>query len=163
MKCYFLRHGIAVDPQEWSGSDFDRPLTREGRLRMEREARAIADLSLDLDVIVTSPLVRAKQTAEIVAERLKARCEPVEDDRLADGFNVERLGAILSAHAGAESVMLVGHEPTMSLTLGQLAGGAHLELKKGALAGIEFAGPSPASGTLTCLIPPKVLVAFGKR
>lgn len=162
MKCYFLRHGIAVDPEEWSGRDFDRPLTRDGQVRMEREAKAICDLSLDLDLIVTSPLIRAQQTAEIVAERLKG-VKPVEDERLAHGFDVEQLGAILGAHADATSIMLVGHEPTMSATLGRLAGGANIELKKGALACIELAGPSSASGTLICLIPPKVLATFGKR
>ena len=67
MNCYFLRHGIAVEPEAWSGNDFERPLTRDGHTRMEREAKAIAELSLDLDAIVTSPLLRAKQTAEIVA------------------------------------------------------------------------------------------------
>jgi phosphohistidine phosphatase len=163
MKCYFLRHGIAVEPQAWSGSDFDRPLTREGRDRMEREARAIADLSLDLDCIVTSPLLRAKETAEIVAERLDLQRKLVEDPRLAERFNLERLGAILSAHADAQAIMLVGHEPSMSSTAGRAIGGASIELKKAALAGIELEDPASTNGTLFCLIPPRVLVALGKR
>ena len=82
MSCYFLRHGIAVEPGAWSGNDFDRPLTREGATRMEREAKGIAELSLDLDCIVTSPLLRAKQTAEIVADRLDTSRKLVEDPRL---------------------------------------------------------------------------------
>ena len=111
---------------------------------------------------MTSPLLRAKQTAEIVAERLHLRGALVEDARLADGFNAEACRAILAERAGAESLMLVGHEPSMSATIGRLIGKADIELKKAALAGIEFADPGSA-GTLTCLIPPKVLAALGKR
>jgi phosphohistidine phosphatase len=154
MRCYFLRHGIAVEPEAWSGSDFDRPLTREGRERMEREAKAIDELSLDLDCIVTSPLLRAKQTAELVKARLGA-VKLVEDQRLANGFNLERLGEILSSHHDADSIMLVGHEPTMSATVGRAIGKASVELKKAALAGLEIGDRGSPSGTLLCLIPPK--------
>ncbi len=163
MKCYFLRHGIAVEPQSWSGTDFNRPLTREGRERLEREAKAIEGLQLDLECIVTSPLLRAKQTAEIVAQRLALRRKIVEDPRLAGGFNLERLAAILSAQPGDAGILLVGHEPSMSLTIGRAIGGGSLELKKAALAGVEIEDRASGSGVLLCLIPPKVLVALGKR
>jgi phosphohistidine phosphatase len=148
MRLYFLRHGIAVEPGEWIGRDFERPLTREGIARMEREARAIAKLSLDL--------------AEIVASRLKLQDALVLDDRLAGGFDGKSCMAIVADHADARALMLVGHEPALSLTAGRLAGDASLEIKKGALAGIELSGPSATSGTLFCLIPPKVLAALGK-
>jgi phosphohistidine phosphatase len=157
MKCYFLRHGLAGDSSEWKGRDFDRPLTSAGCERMGREAKTIDDLALDLDCIVTSPLVRARQTAEIVAQRLGLRKKLVEDERLAGGFNAERLAEILQAHADADALMLVGHEPTMSATIGRLIGGAHIELKKGALACVEIADPASPRGTLLALIPPKVL------
>ncbi|MFZ0032315.1 MAG: histidine phosphatase family protein [Candidatus Cybelea sp.] len=163
MRCYFLRHGVAVDPESWSGSDFERPLTREGCTRMEHEARAIDDLSLDLDWIVTSPLLRAKQTAEILVARLNMRANIVEDPHLAEGFNLERLGTIRSHYRAAQAIVLVGHEPSMSMTIGRAIGGASVELKKAALAGIEFLDPASSTGTLFCLVPPKVLVALGKR
>jgi phosphohistidine phosphatase len=163
MRCYFLRHGIAVDPESWSGNDFDRPLTREGLQRMECEAKAIERLGLDLECIVTSPLLRARQTAEIVAKRLGVEGKLVEDQRLAGGFDLQGLGAILTAHADADSIMLVGHEPSMSVTLGRAIGNANIELKKAALAGIELRDATATAGTLICLIPPKVLVALGKR
>lgn len=163
MNCYFLRHGIAADAAQWSGKDFDRPLTPQGRERMEREARAIAQLSLELEVIVTSPLVRAKQTATIVAERLKMTDRLVEDERLADGFDADALRGILHDHAGAESVLLVGHEPAMSATIGQLIGRASIDLKKGALARVELRDPTASSGQLVWLIPPKILAAVEKR
>lgn len=163
MKCYFLRHGIAAEADDWSGSDFDRPLTRDGCTRMEREAKAIADLSLELDSIVTSPLLRAKQTAEIVAERLDLGAKLAEDPRLENGFNLERLRAILADHPNDRAIMLVGHEPSMSATIGRAIGGASIELKKAALAGIEFADSESKKGTLFSLIPPKLLVTLGKR
>ena len=130
---------------------------------MEREARAIAELALDLDRIVSSPLLRAKQTAEIVAERLGSPEKLVEDQRLAEGFNFERLRAILAEHRGAKAIMLVGHEPTMSQTVARAIGGGAIELKKAALAGVEFDGAAGQNGTLLCLLPPKILVALGKR
>jgi phosphohistidine phosphatase len=162
MNVYFLRHGIAVEPDEWNGRDFDRPLTSEGVRRMEREARAIAELGLGFDAIVTSPLLRARQTAEIVADRLEMRDRLVVDRGLAGGFAVEALAAVLAPHRAAKAVMLVGHEPSFSLTVGGLAGDASVEIKKGALAGVELAGASAVRGTLVCLIPPKVLAALGK-
>lgn len=163
MRCYFLRHGIAVDPESWSGNDFDRPLTRDGRDRMESEAKAIERLGLDLECIVTSPLLRARQTAEVVAKRLDIESKLIEDQRLAGGFDLERLGAILTAHAATESIMLVGHEPSMSVTIGRAIGNASVELKKAALAGVELRDATATAGTLICLIPPKVLVSLGKR
>jgi len=130
---------------------------------MEREARAIADLDLDVDTIVTSPLLRARQTAEIVADRLGVRKGLVEDARVAHGFDADSVAAILTERDHAASVMFVGHEPAMSATVGRLVGGASVELKKGALAGVELSDRSATSGTLICLIPPKILAALGKR
>ncbi len=162
MNCYFLRHGIAVAPQAWHGSDDDRPLTPDGEKRMEREARAIADLDLDVDTIVTSPLLRARQTAEIVADRLRIGDGLVEDARVAHGFDADSVAAILRERDRAASVMFVGHEPSMSATVGRLIGGASIELKKGGLAGVELDDPS-VGGTLISLIPPRILAALGKR
>jgi phosphohistidine phosphatase len=130
---------------------------------MEREARAIADLSLALDCILTSPLLRAKETAEILAARLGLEAKLSEDPRLGTGFSNERLAEILSERSGSDAIALVGHEPSMSIVVGHAIGRARLELKKAALAGVEFLDPSSAQGTLLCLIPPKILVTLGKR
>ena len=163
MKCYFLRHGIAVEPESWSGADFDRPLTREGRSRMERQAEAIAQLALGIERIVSSPLLRAKQTADILAAQIGMRGRVNEDRRLGGGFDIAALDAILGAHADADIVILVGHQPSMGSTIGRAIGAASIELKKAALAGVEFPAHLAANGTLLCLIPPKVLLALGKR
>jgi phosphohistidine phosphatase len=162
MRCYFLRHGPAGDPGDFQGADFDRPLTGEGQDRMAREAKTIAELSLDLDLILTSPLVRAKQTAAIVASGLKLRNAPLEDERLGLGFDAKALASILREHADANAIMLVGHEPSMSQTIGQLVGGARIDLKKGGLACVNLPSAASSEGQLAWLIPPKVL-ALGKR
>jgi phosphohistidine phosphatase len=162
MKCYFLRHGLAVEPDEWSGSDFDRPLTDEGQARMARAAKTMSVLGLGIDVIVTSPLVRAKQTATIVAKELKLQDRLVEDERMGVGFGPGPLAAVLADHHKADAIMLVGHEPSMSRTVGQLVGGASIELKKGSLACVDVPDPSILQGELIWLIPAKFLAPKGK-
>lgn len=159
MKVYFLRHGIAAEPADWKGTDYDRPLTDDGRKRMGREAKAIREMDLDLDAIVTSPLARARATAEIVASALKIMTIK-EDDRLGGDFDISSLGEILQDHAEAKALMLVGHEPSMSATIGRLIGEARVGLKKGGLACVELPDASTMVGELLALIPPKVLLAF---
>lgn len=156
MKCYFMRHGSAVDAAEWSGADFDRPLTKEGHERMTRAAKTIADMRLNVDVILTSPLVRAKQTATIVAKRMKIEDRLVEDPRLAGGFGLNGFAEILDERRTADAIMLVGHEPGMSRTVGELLGGADLEFKPGSLACVNVSEPATLRGTLLWLIPAKV-------
>jgi phosphohistidine phosphatase len=159
MKVFFLRHGIAADRDEWNGADADRPLTPEGRERMESEAEAIDKLNIRLRSIVTSPLLRAKETAEIVARRLKMRDALVEDDRLsADQFNTSRFARLYAEHQDAGDIMLVGHEPSFSETIGQLIGGGRVTLKKGGLACVEITTASSLEGTLLWLLPPKALL-----
>jgi phosphohistidine phosphatase len=157
LKVYFLRHGIAVEPGDWKGSDHDRPLTDDGRERMARQGKALRKLELGIDTIVTSPLARARATAEIVASALKITAIK-EDVRLGNAFGRLSLEEILQDHAGAKAIMLVGHEPTLSSTIGQLIGGARVDLKKGGLACVEVRDPSSGSGELLSLIPPKVLL-----
>lgn len=157
MKLYFLRHGQAGDREDWAGDDFYRPLTTDGVKRMEREAETIEELDLELEIIITSPLVRAKQTAEILAKKLKMKDRIVEDHDLGLDFTFERLRDILAGHRDKKAIMLVGHEPSMSRTIGQLVGGAKIELKKGGLAFVELASPSSGTGELVWLVPPKIL------
>jgi phosphohistidine phosphatase len=157
MLCYFLRHGPAGDAAKWEGADFDRPLTQDGLKRIAREAKTMAGLELELDAIVASPLVRARQTAEIVADELQLRERLRQDDRVGLGFSAERLAEILRDHPNAKNVMLVGHEPSMSMTVGELIGGGDVDFKKGALACVEVMQTSPLRGRLLWLAPPKLL------
>jgi phosphohistidine phosphatase len=157
LKLYFLRHGQAGNRQEWQGDDSERPLTAEGKKRMKREAVAIRKLDLPLDAIISSPLLRASQTAEIVATAQGAAARLTTDGRLRPGFDPTHLAAILAEHRGARGLMLVGHEPDLSETISHLTGGGRLMMKKGALACVEVEDPASLKGTLVWLIPPKVL------
>lgn len=155
MRCYFLRHGIAAERDEWQGSDFDRPLTAHGRERMAREAKAMAELGLEPDLILTSPLVRAKETAAIVAKALKLQNRLAEEERLGLSFDASRFASIVRDHPGAEELLLVGHEPSFSRTVGSVIGGATIDFKKGALARVDLDARS--HGALVWLLPPKAL------
>jgi phosphohistidine phosphatase len=157
MILYFLRHGLAGDRDAWAGDDFGRPLTDEGKERMAREAATIAKLDLNLDFILTSPLVRAYQTAEIVTQHLNLTDKLVKDERLAPGFGSNQLAEILKLHPEAQVLMLVGHEPDFSQVIGDLIGGGSVECKKGSLARVDLPNPLSRQGDLVWLIPPKVL------
>ncbi|HEV2262655.1 MAG TPA: phosphohistidine phosphatase SixA [Candidatus Rubrimentiphilum sp.] len=156
MKVYFLRHGIAVDAAEWKGGDADRPLTDDGRKQLKKIAKALRDLDLGLNAIVTSPLLRAKHTAEIVAGKLGIDVQ--EDERLSPEFDNPRLSELLQDHRDAQSILLVGHEPSMSTVIGKLVLAAKIDLKKAGIALVDVPAPSSQSGTLLWLIPPKVLL-----
>jgi phosphohistidine phosphatase len=137
MRVYFLRHGRSASQLTWTEDDGLRPLTEEGIEGMRREAATFAALGVKPDVIITSPLTRARQTAEIVAESMGMSEELVEDERLAPGFDSVRLAKIIDDYPNAESIMVVGHEPDMSAAVSKLIGGGRLQLKKGGLATVE--------------------------
>jgi phosphohistidine phosphatase len=157
MDLYFLRHGLAGKANEWQGDDWDRPLTEEGKARMARETVTMARLGLVPEVIVTSPLLRALETAGITAQGLPGRPEVVIDKQLVPGFGVKQLAKILARHVGRQSVMLVGHEPDFSRTIGALIGGGRVVCKKGGLIWLDLRDPTVMAGELVAVIPPRML------
>jgi phosphohistidine phosphatase len=150
MDLYFLRHGEADWPN-WKKSDDERPLTKRGKKEMHEVAKFLKRVKADPDLIVTSPLPRASQTAEIAAEHLKVKCQ--EDKLLAPGFGREELERILKRYP-AESIMAVGHEPDFTRTIEQLTG-ASLKLSKAGVALVEL-DRSWRNGRLLWLFPPKI-------
>jgi len=154
---YFLRHGLAGDRDDWTGDDFSRPLTEEGHERMAREAATLARLDIKLDWIITSPLVRAYQTAASVAKQMNLLDKLIKDERLAPGFGPDKLAPLLLDYFSAAALMLVGHEPDFSQTIGYLIGGGRVECKKGSVARVDLIAPASLKGDLAWLIPPKVL------
>jgi phosphohistidine phosphatase len=156
-RLYFLRHGLAANRSEWSGDDSERPLTSKGQALMAREAQTIAQLGLQLDLILTSPLVRALQTARIVAEALGMQERLQADERLAPGFGMPALAEVLKERSGVSALMLVGHEPDFSETIGALIGGGRVVCKKGGLARVDLPDDGSLAGELVWLIPPGVL------
>src|SRR5919109_352459 len=107
MQLYFLRHGEADWP-EWTKPDDERPLTQVGKKEVRQVAKLLDRLKVQPDLIVTSPLPRASQTAKIAAEQLKAKLR--EDEGLEPGFGMSELRTVLKRHS-SKILMLVGHEP----------------------------------------------------
>lgn len=155
-KLYFLRHGEAGDRDAWMGENDElRPLTEEGIAAMKREARHVGDMKLKLDVIVTSPLVRARETAKIVAKAFGLKAQ--ENDLLKPGFNVDALQKLLVQYPDTKRLMVVGHEPDFSSVIGQLIGSASVVMRKGGLARVDLT--SPMRGELVWLLTPQLLGA----
>ncbi|MCW5850016.1 MAG: histidine phosphatase family protein [Anaerolineae bacterium] len=169
MQLLFLRHGIAVDhgAPGYEDNDDGRPLTDEGRRVARGVARGLKTLA-EPDVILTSPLPRARQTADIVGAVLKVQV--IETPLLGLSFDppqlMEALQLALTTTARAElsQVVLVGHEPSMSTTVGALAGpGLNMLFKKTGLARVDVADLSLAGGQLRWLLTPGHLRRLGQR
>jgi phosphohistidine phosphatase len=129
----FLRHGLADWPN-WGGSDDDRPLNAEGKKETHQVGAFLAALGIEPQKILTSPLPRASQTADIAAEYIKAPIEIAKE--LSKGFNVRRLEKLLD-QKNSKSVMLVGHEPDFSCVIEELTGGV-IKLRKSGVARLSL-------------------------
>jgi len=153
MELYFLRHGEADWPN-CNKSDDERPLTKRGKKEMREVAKFLDRLKARPDLIVTSPLPRAAQTAEIAADYLKAKLR--RDELLAPGFGMTNLRTVLKRHR-AKVLMLVGHEPDFTNIISGLTC-ASLKLSKAGVALLDI-DPEAEKGKLLWLFPPK----FAKR
>ena len=149
MQLYFLRHGDADWP-DWKKSDDERPLTDFGKKEVRDVAKFLARLNVRPDLIVTSPLPRAAQTAEIAADYLKPKLR--KDELLAPGFGMSDLGTILKRHR-SKALMLVGHEPDFTNVISGLTG-ASLKLSKAGVALLDV-DPESQEGRVLWLFPPK--------
>jgi phosphohistidine phosphatase len=148
MRLYFLRHG-AADWPDWTKPDEERPLTKAGRKEMHQVGEFLATFKVHPDVILTSPLPRAVQTADIAAEHFKVRAR--EEKLLAPGFQIEDLTRLLRKYP-QQILMLVGHEPDFTSVIKALTG-ANLKLSK---AGVALLDLNLQKGKLLWLFPPKV-------
>lgn len=148
MRLYFLRHG-AADWPDWTGPDDDRPLTEAGREELAEVAKFLLNLKAAPDVILTSPLPRAAQTAEIAAAQLGAPIH--EESLLAPGFGAEDLKRLHEKYP-RKNLMLVGHEPDFSSAIASLTGG-RVKLSK---AGVALVKVDSGKGELRWLFPPKI-------
>lgn len=155
----FLRHADAGDPDAWSGREDERPLSAEGRGQSERLGRHLAALGFSVEALLTSPKVRAVETATIVGERLGVR--PQVAERLAEGVTVAVVEQILAGHGRLGSALLVGHDPDFSDLVSDLCGASGLSLRKGALARLDAPRPlAVGRATLRWLLPPDALIEF---
>ncbi|MCB9454188.1 MAG: histidine phosphatase family protein, partial [Anaerolineaceae bacterium] len=124
MQLYFFRHAQAEDAQMPDFDDFARQLTEKGSQRTHVAAVALRELGVAPSRLYSSPRLRARQTAEVLAKELKIEVQVREDIGFSFSPNeVEKLVADLDSH---EAVMFVGHEPSLSATISALIGGGEL-------------------------------------
>jgi phosphohistidine phosphatase len=162
-----IRHGIAEDREEAARAgrpDEERTLTEEGRSRMAGAAAGVRTIVPTIDRLAASPLVRAVETAQVVAEEYSGLAVD-EVECLAPGAGAEAVVAWLGECGEQETIAVVGHEPDLSELVTYLLSGATasaVEMKKGAVALVESAGRlQPGSGTLRWLLAPKHLRIIG--
>lgn len=152
MEVYFFRHGEA-EPAAAGGSDESRRLTDCGRLDVQTVGARLQAADVKPEAILTSPLVRARQTGEILQQVFGAKAE--HDERLRSGATLGSVQALLSERS-EERVMLVGHEPDLSTIVGQLTGG-RVKLSTSAVARVDVDAFEPGHGMLMWLLSPKLL------
>jgi phosphohistidine phosphatase len=159
LELYLIRHGVAAERGDQYPDDAKRPLTSQGLSRLRRQAKALAGLGVTFDRIVTSPLVRTRQTAEVFANALKPKPPIASSDALAPAGRTGAVMQELSRLATDGRVALVGHEPNLGELAARLIGAkAPLEFKKGGVCRIDFdALPSKAPGTLRWFVTPRML------
>jgi phosphohistidine phosphatase len=157
MDLFLLRHGIAAElGAPGAKTDAERPLTAEGRRKLRGVAAAMRLLKLEIDHVFSSPLVRARQTAEIIAREL--RTSPVELlEALQPAGTPREVLRALKPFASAGSILLVGHEPNLGELATTLLGGAagsRVAFKKAGLCRLECTALAPGRGCLHWLLTP---------
>ncbi|MCI0419215.1 MAG: phosphohistidine phosphatase SixA [Acidobacteria bacterium] len=161
MNIHLLRHGIAAPlGQENNFQDGQRVLTAEGIVKVRQAAQGLKKLRIDFDLIASSPLVRAQQTAEIVAETLKFRQLLVEWNELAPDGPVDGALTRLLNFRDRTSVLLVGHQPSIGCLASYLIFGdprVSLPFKKGALFCVQSNEAPPWAGELLWTLPSRML------
>jgi phosphohistidine phosphatase len=161
MKVLLIRHGKAEERNLISSlspkKDASRALTETGRRDMRKAAKGLRKLAPDIDVLATSPLLRARETAEIVA-KVFGVSDVAEQPLLAPGADSSALLEWLQQRPADATVALVGHEPDLGLLTARFLVGKEADLvvfKKGACALVEFdAGPIAGRGKLSWLLQP---------
>jgi phosphohistidine phosphatase len=153
MNIHLIRHAEAIERSD-AVTDEHRYLTQRGRSRFRNVAVSFKKLVGELDLIMSSPLVRAVQTADILAEKLRYEGEFLVSSELAPGFSTRRLRDILASLPGAAEIALVGHEPDLGeVTRELLVTDSPCTLKKGSVAAFALdAGKASKSPEFLWLI-----------
>ncbi|HLQ06326.1 MAG TPA: phosphohistidine phosphatase SixA [Nitrososphaerales archaeon] len=163
MEIYLLRHGEAGQRVPVASRDLERALTAAGKEEIEEIGEAMAEMEYEFDVIATSPVKRAKDTASLVNKALKRKSGVEEWAELSPEGDREALYRRLAKLRPGSIVMCVGHEPYLTAAISEIAGkgngessGFRIALKKGGMARLSVAGFSPRiSGELRWLLTPK--------
>jgi len=160
MDLYILRHGLAEE-QSNTGRDRDRALTPEGKEKTRAAGKALRKLDTEFDLVLSSPFVRAWQTAEIIVTELDCENKLQKCDALSSGAAIDEVLETIKKLEGAyESVLLVGHEPDLSRLISILLSGSldvAVTMKKGGLAKLACATAEAGGACLEWLLTPKHL------
>ena len=162
MKVLLIRHAAAVPGGTPGIADDDRPLTGRGRKRFRVAARGLARIMGRPDVLLTSPLPRAAETAEIAAHAF-GKVEPRPERALASG-GVDGVLTLLKRQPAKATVAIVGHEPVLSQVLARLLGSGRAErfaFRKGGAALVDVPGGGGSAGQLVWFLKPRILRALG--
>ena len=164
MEIYLLRHGIAEDPKPGAG-DASRPLTAEGKKKLRDVLRVARDAGLAPERILTSPLRRAVETAQIAVEELGHKGKLLQTRALEPGAQPETAWNEIRDHRDAVSLLLVGHEPLFGYLGAYLLGvpGVRIDVKKGSLIRIDVDGLGPVPrGELKWMLTSRLAVGSTK-
>jgi phosphohistidine phosphatase len=154
MKLYFFRHGHAEDADGPEFDDFARRLTDKGVKRTQTAAQALVKLAIKPARLYSSPRIRARQTADILAKALGISVAIREE--VGFGFNTEYIEPLISELEADDEVIFVGHEPDLSIMVSKLVSGGEILMKKGGLARVDLFSREPLRGALVWMIPPRV-------
>ncbi len=168
MNLYIIRHAIAVEEgtPEYE-DDSQRPLTDKGKKKMRQIAKGLHALGVDFDLILSSPYVRAKETAEILADVFKMKNNIAFSENLIPMGDPDLLIAEINEKYSVDSIALVGHEPYLTNLIGLLISenaGADITLKKGGVCSLSADDLHHArQATLEWLLTPGILVELGDK
>jgi phosphohistidine phosphatase len=159
LELYLIRHGVAAERGEEFPDDSKRPLTSDGIARLRKEAKALDELGVQFDQVLTSPLVRARQTADVFAETMKSKPPIAIIDALTPAGSPAAVIQDLGKYMRKASIALVGHEPNMGELAAFLIGAKMpLPFKKGAICRIDFTVfPPKGKGALCWFVTPRML------
>jgi phosphohistidine phosphatase len=161
MRLVIIRHAVAVPRGTPDMEDDDRPLTPKGRKRFRQAARGLAAVLKRPEALLTSPLPRARQTADLAAKAW-GKVKVSETPALAGG-TFENLALTLAPFGKNDTVAVVGHEPDLSELLARLLGTPHddrLTFRKGGAALVDVPGPLQEGGSLVWYVTPRLLRAL---
>ena len=163
LELYLIRHGVAAERGKDWPDDSKRPLTPDGIARLRKSARGLNAIGVGFDQIITSPLVRTRQTADVIAEELKEHPPIATSDSLAPAGSSAAVMQEITRHVRKARVALVGHEPNLGELAAQLMGArTPLEFKKGGICRIDFDMlPPKGGGILRWFLTPKMLRKLG--
>jgi phosphohistidine phosphatase len=166
MDCLFVRHGIAVERDEWEGSDADRPLTERGAKRVAQMAAGLRRLDVQPTHVLSSPLIRAIETAKIVRRSLRVHTAVQIVDALLPDAPPNRLLSILHDLPPESCVLCIGHEPQLGMAASVFLSGrasTSFPLKKAGACLIELSiPPKPGQSVLRWWLTPSQLRAIGR-